>query len=90
MATRKRRGLNQWAEVDGDDLKQYGSKVRRVCTSCGRETYLTVSPPMWAGDVFSTQCLERGLGMGKCDGTTIVVRESWRLLKLEVNNGKSV
>jgi hypothetical protein len=91
MRKQRRRSVGSWVEVEGSELNDYGSKVRRVCTSCGRETYLTVSPPMWAGDVFNTGCLERSLGaIDKCDGTTITVRESWRLLKREANNGKSV
>ena len=84
MSKQRRRSIGSWVEIEASELANYGSRVRRICTTCGRETYLTVSPPMWAGDVFSTGCLERSpFSAGTCDGTTITVRESWRLLKQE-------
>lgn len=84
MSKQRRRSIGSWVEVEASELRQYGSRVRRVCTTCGRETFLTVSPPMWAGDVFNTGCLERSpFATDKCNGTTITVRESWQLLKQE-------
>jgi len=84
MSKRTRRSIGTWVAVDSAELANYGSRVRRVCITCGRETFLTVSPPMWAGDVFNTGCLERSpFATDKCNGTTITVRESWQLLKQE-------
>lgn len=73
----------RWAELADDELHLYASKVRRVCTICGTENFITVSPPVWSDDVFITQCSARNGVFGKCKGTTVTVRESWRLLKLE-------
>lgn len=74
----------KWVELEKDELQQYASAVRRVCIGCGQESWLTVSPPVWAGDVFSTQCLRRDGQFDRCDGTTIVVRESWKLMRMEM------
>lgn len=73
----------RWAELSADELGSYASKVRRVCTMCGTENFVTVSPPVWADDFFITHCSARNGVFGECRGNTVTVKESWRLLKLE-------
>ena len=82
---RKRNWPPKLVEVGEDELHEFGSTVRRVCTTCGEESYLTVSPPAWPSDISDTQCLRRRYvePPNHCAGSVITVRESWRLLKRE-------
>lgn len=85
MSKQRRRSIGNLVEVDASELANYASRVRRVCTTCGAESYLTVSPPVWVADTQDTKCL-RGRYVepqNHCSGSVITVRESWRLLKQE-------
>ena len=90
MRKQRMRSVSSWVEVERDELRNYASRLRRVCTSCGAESFLTVSPPVWPSDLSDTRCLDRQIFRGACGGVTIAIKESWRLLKQEVVNGKSV
>jgi hypothetical protein len=75
------RRKSSFVEMSRKELEQLGCTVELVCTECGTRHHLFLSPPQQDPDGwFSRKCIMNN-SVFVCDGKTIMVKGSWKLLK---------